>query len=239
MPTLLPMLGLLLPAALAAGDPPDLTGTWRVELEVATEARVPVLGTTVVLTRQTMVATVRRTADGFVQTHDTCALAARSTRALAEPYLPPSFVDAVPNKTYPLVLTEEGGRWRVRGDFQPLYVGYDPKTTNGEVPEAADGPGVTDWEGDGKPGATIHLLVPVFGKVEVYQAQRGRTMIDGWVESADLLTGGATVEWFRQRTLDASNRLFAANPDIRPSGTGSWFRQERVADGTTCATLAG
>lgn len=231
------VLPLLLPAALAA-EPPDLTGTWRLDLEVVTHAVVPVLGTTTVYTHQIMVATVVRDGARQVQTHDTCALQARSSRPLAEPTLPPAFVAAVPNKTYPLVLTPlPDGTWQVQADFQPLYIGYDPTVTGGALPQKAGDPGIVDWDGDGRPGATVLLDVPLFGRVEVYQAQRGRTILTGRVETPDRLAGGVRVDMFGQRTLSASNRLFAANPDLRMNPELSWFRQTRVPAGTTCATV--
>lgn len=229
---------LLLSFALAA-EPPDLTGLWRVDLEVQTRATVPVLGGTTITTHQVMLATVRRGPDGaFVQTHDTCDMRATSSRAFTRPALPRAFVDAMPNKTYPLVLTEQAGTWRVAMDFRPLYVGFDGVRSGGAVPQGPDDPTIIDWDRDGRPGATIQVDLPLIGAVEVYQVQRGHTTVDATVRSPDLIEGTVDVGAFAQRTIGASNSLFVQNPKIESLSDRATFRQVRLPEGTTCAALS-
>jgi hypothetical protein len=228
---------LLLPLALAA-EPPDLTGTWRLDLEVQTQATMPVFGGTTVTTHQIMLATVTRGADGRqVQTHDTCDMYATASRAITEPALPRAFVDAIPDKSYPLEFTATADGWRVDMDFKPLHIGYDPGPSAGALPQEIGDPGVIDWDHDGHPGATIRLAVPLFGDVAVYQVQRTHARIRGTILSADRIDGKVRLDEFVQRTIGASNRLFAQNPTLEALAEKSWFRQERVPTGTTCAAL--
>ncbi len=218
----------------AASDGYDFSGTWQMVLDTATRAAVPVLGSTSIRTHQTMVATVSRSgSDAFVVSHDVCTLSAEARPALATTRFPDAFINAIPDKTYPLELSEEGGRLRARMNLQPLAVGYDPDKTTA-LPQSLDAPSIVDWDQDGKPASTIEIQVPLLGTVEVYQVQVATAMLDGWVRSADEISGGAAVVGLQQRTLGASNRLFVQNPTLSADPAASSFRMNRVASGTRC-----
>ncbi len=218
----------------AATEGYDFSGTWQMVLETATRAAVPVLGTTSIRTHQTMVATVKHLDTGeFVVNHDVCTLTAETRPALATTHFPDAFVRAIPNKTYPLELSPEGGRLRARMNLQPLAVGYDPDKSS-TLPQSLDAPAVVDWDNDGKPASTIEIEVPLLGTVEVYQVQVATAVLDGWVQSADEISGGAAVVGLQQRTLGASNRLFIQNPTLSADPSASTFRMTRAATGTRC-----
>ncbi len=215
---------------------PDLTGTWRLVLDVATLAKIPVLGTTKIHTHQVMLVSVVRGAAGFEAHHDTCSLQADTRPSIATTEFPAAFIDAIPAKDYPIQLKSAGSGWDVHMDLLPVAVGYEPST--GAFPTRLDAPSVTDWDRDGQPAATIRLHVPIFGTIDVYQAQTSRTLLDGRVASPDLLEGFISVAELQQRTLGASNRLFVQNPDLRADPPNSTFRLERVPTGATCASVA-
>lgn len=218
----------------AASESYDLSGTWQMVLDTATRAAVPVLGSTSIRTHQTMVATVQRSGvDGFIVSHDVCTLSAETRPALATTHFPEAFVSAIPDKSYPLELSQEGGRLRARMNLQPLAVGYDPDKTS-TLPQSLDAPSIVDWDNDGKPASTIEIEVPLLGTVEVYQVQVATAMLDGWVTSADEISGGASVVGLQQRTLGASNRLFIQNPTLSADPSASTFRMTRAASGTRC-----
>ncbi|MEK7269777.1 MAG: hypothetical protein AAB215_02415 [Planctomycetota bacterium] len=223
---------MLVLTALALGQP-DLSGTWDLALDVATLANVSFLGTTTIVSHQWMVAEVRREGDGYVVTHDTCGLTAETRPALAQTRFPQAFVDAIPDKTYPLELSTVEGRTRAYMDLRPLAIGFDPQQAT-VLPQAIDAPGVTDWDGDGKAAATIHLLVPIFGTIEVYQVQTATAVLDGWVRGNDEISGGAEIRDLQQRTLGASNRIFVQNPALRNDPAGSSFRMTRTTPGARC-----
>jgi hypothetical protein len=230
----------LLLAKSAAADPlppgaPDLAGTWRLTLDVSTIADVSFLGQTTITSRQTMIAQVSRTAEGFHVHQDTCGLAARTRPTIAETSFPAAFVDAVPDKEYPLELRPEGAGWAVRMDLGPIAIGFDPATHPG-FPSAVTDASVIDWDNDGKPAATIHVTLPIFGTFDIYQAQTSRAILDGTVLSADKLAGGAHIEDLRQRTLAATNRLFVQNPKLTSDPANSSFRMERAPGDARCST---
>ncbi|GDX79137.1 hypothetical protein LBMAG42_09480 [Deltaproteobacteria bacterium] len=226
---------LLLVALAAAAEPPDLTGAWRLVLDVATMAKIPVLGTTKIHTRQVMLVAVSRHPEGFRAHHDTCAFEADTQPSIATTEFPAAFIDAIPAKDYPIELKSTGSGWDAHMDLLPVPVGYDPQA--GAFPTSLTAPAVTDWDRDGLPAATVRLHVPLFGAIDVYRAQTSRTILDGRVSSPDLLEGSISVADLQQRTLGASNRLFIQNPELQFDSENSRFRLERVAAGTTCATV--
>jgi len=220
-----------------APSPPDLRGTWRFELVVVTHARVPVLGTTMVESRTLFRTVVSGSVQEPIIDAVACQIQVEPSRAIAETTVPQPFVDAIPPKHTPAILTQTNGRWQFHADMHPQPLGYDPSVSGGTLPRAADDPGVTDLEGDGRPGGTIHLDAPLFGRIDIYVAQNAHTVLDGTWTGADEWSGQATVSAFGQRTIGASNRLFLANADISVDQESSRFQWSRVPEGTTCAAL--
>jgi tellurite resistance-related uncharacterized protein len=239
-----PSTGLLAAAALALAtdgaappEAPDLRGTWRMDLRITSNATVPVIGTTQVKSRTILQVTVDGTAAApQVHTHP-CHLHAEPSRAIATTVIPQSFIDALPKKHFAAELTPTEGGWAFHADMKPQPLGYDPAASGGTLPQNGDDPGITDMEGDGKPGGTIHLDVPLIGKIELYVVQQAHTVLDGVWTGADVWEGQATVRRFQQRTIGASNRLFIANAQVTVDPSQSRFRWARVPEGTTCAQL--
>ncbi len=221
----------------AAPVPPDLRGLWRFDLRIVSNAKVPVLGTTEVKSRTTFLATVDGTAEAPVIHTRPCQLQAEPSRAIAKTIVPQSFIEALPRKTFAPRLEAGDGGWRFHADMRPQYLGYDPKVAGEKPPHDKEAKGITDLEGDGHPGGTIHLDAPIFGLIELYVVQRAHTVLDGTWTGADVWEGDATVLAFGQRTIGASNRLFVANAEVTVDQANSRFRWARVPPGTTCGQL--
>lgn len=226
---------MLLAIAAAAAGPLDLSGVWRVTMEIVTAARIPVLGTTDIHTYQTMLATVSADGPGFTVHHQTCTFRAESRPSLATTHFPQAFVDAIPDRDYRLELVDgaAGPAGSMHVGF--VAVGWDPAL--GSFPERLDAPSVVDWDHDTAPAATVQLQVPIFGTVDVYQVQAQDLWFDAASVSADAIVGTVRIEGMRSRTLGATNRLFIQNPKLQQLPGRSPFRFERAPPGTTCATL--
>ncbi|MCA9494210.1 MAG: hypothetical protein KC621_29990 [Myxococcales bacterium] len=226
-----------LPSAAAAA--PDLVGTWRVEWVATNQAKVPLLGTTTITTRQVSLARIGPGAEGLVQEHDACAI--RAEARLATTTFPDGFLAALPHKVYAPTLTSEGETWRYRADTGPLFIGYDPLLSPDGVPTEIDHPSVTDWDADGRPGGTVRVKAPLFSEVDVYVVQRSRGLLDGLAEVRDGrvvgLRGSFVLDGFEQHTIGASNRLFHTTPRATFVPESSWFEMHRVADDATCASI--
>jgi hypothetical protein len=210
----------------------SLDGVWQVLLTVVTTTHVPVLGESRTVSSSLTLATIA----GGVQTQRMCDSWMTDRNPLAEVLLPEAFIAAFPEESFPVELGESGGRVTYRVVQPRQAVGYDAA---GPMPLRAEDPGVTDWEGDGRPGATVRVRVPFAGEGEVWMVQVGRTVLDGVVLGADRVEGGVRTLEFAQRTIGASNRLLDVNPIVRPDDAASRFVMTRVPDGTTCGTLPG
>lgn len=234
------MLNLLIPLALGASPAPSAPladGTHRMVVDIATTSEVAFAGTTEVITRSVVRLDVSRTERGYDVVQQVCDVDVLSD-ARAETLLPDGFVAALPVQRYTaLVSKDAAGELRWWADPGPTHVGYDPKVTGGPVPDKAKQDGVLDEDGDGHPGVTVKLRIPVFGTVRIYVAQRGHSryvghFADGGVE------GRVEQVRLEQRTLGASFAPFAANPDVTVVPERSVFRIEKVADGVEgCAAV--
>ena len=227
---------------LAASGPPDLAGDWRLDLYVVSHARIPVLGTTTILARTIFQATVDGEPGSQILHTRPCKLQPQTTRPIATTTIPQAFVDNLPRKHVPLVMSADAsGQWSFIGDMQPQDVGWTRArhrpVPDALVPQDADHPAVLDFERDGHPGATIHLEAPLFGDIEIYVVQTAHTVLSASNAEGDVIEGQANPRDFAQRTIGASNRLFISNPDIELDAGQSRFRLARVPAGTTCADL--
>lgn len=204
-------------------------GEYALSVEVATDAEVPVVGTKRVRTRSLLHVDLRRVGDGWVQTQRTCAIEVRGGGP-AETTMPPAFVAAIPLQDVPVRLY--GGRYLADGG--PVTVGARP---DAPLPRTVDDPNVLDFEGDGKPGATVWVDVPVFGRVDMYVVQRAHSVLDGMVDGNGGVQGQVRMMSMEQRTLDATRRLLVANPPISPVDADSSFSMRPVAAGSDCLAV--
>lgn len=229
----------LLTAAALAQQPPDITGTYRLELRIASTADIPVLGDAQIQAHTTILATVAPDGQGgFTQTHTTCHINPVSSLKIAQTSIPQSFIDPMEDKVYPVQLSPRpDGTWSYSADFGPQYIGFDPTRSGNLPPSEPDHPAVIDWEGDGHPGATIHLQAPVFGQVEVYITQLAHTRVSGVRNAEGVVTGGVEVVALKQRSIGAKPSIFASNPKLTQQPGLSRFTLTPVPAGSTCADI--
>jgi hypothetical protein len=231
-----------------AAPPPDLSGAWRIEWVAANRVRVPILGSTTVLTRQVSLARVVPTPDGgWEQSHVACAIGAESDSSFTSTSFPAGFLAAMPPKRYPLRVTDEGDRWRVYADTGRLTIGFHPEPSvdagaaAASIPSNAGHPSVFDWDEDGLPGATITVRAPLFGAVDVFVVQSSRGVLDGSLRVVDgvatAVEGSFRLEDYAQATIGASNPLFHTTPRATFLPEQSHLTMSRIGDDATCQDL--
>ena len=226
------------PQLAASESLPELTGTWRLDLALATEVQAPLVGRTVLVNHQATLAKVNQTDTGYQISQVPCSIRTESERSLIETEFPDAFVANLPRKTYPLLVYRDGLGWRVEGDVPAQHLGYNPALTpDGRPPQTVDAPGVVDTDKDGHPGVTVIARAPLFGEVELFLSQTTTTVFRGRLEADGGIRGQAHLQDMEQWVIGASNRLFHRNPPVRPVSEGSSFTMTRVAKGTTCADL--
>lgn len=229
------MLGLAL-AAPAPERPPLAEGRYAMEVVVASASQVPVFGETRVFTRSLLLAELRWEGDVLVQSQHLCAVDVSDDSRLASTVIPPAFVAAFPEQSFPVAYARREGGWHLVLDPGEVLVGYD--ATAGGMPQEPDDPAVLDWDHDGAPGATVQLEIPVLGRVDIHIAQRGRSVFVGRVEDGGV-RGHVQVVTLEQRTLSASHPLFRANPPIRALPELSTFTLRPLPDASGCEAVRG
>ncbi len=231
---------MVLLAAAVAHAAPELEGTWRLEWVAVNQVRIPILGNTLVSTRQVSLGKVRRLPDGsYQQTHQACEISATSDSSFTSTQFPPGFLRALPAKTYLLTMSPTANGWTLQADTGPLAIGW---RGDGPMPVTAEDPAVFDWDDDGAPGGTVTVRAPLFGSVDVYVVQHSRGQFEGAVTEVDgvatAIRGSFRLADFAQATIGASNRLFHTTPRATFRPELSTVVMERVAADSTCAELA-
>lgn len=218
------MIGWLLLVPLAAAAPPDLSGTWQVELTLVSATDLPVIGAVRSTTESVLWATVT----GDRVSWSTCSVRIRGATNRARTVVPQAFVRSVPVRAGAMDLVQGPAGWMFTLDMGRFDLGFQGP----RVPDDAADPAVRDFDGDGQPGATIVIEAPILQRAEVYVVQRAHTLLAGTVDEEGVHGGVITLE-LHQRTLGASHWALDASPTIRPLDTESAFRMVRT-DATGC-----
>lgn len=222
--------------ALWAADAPDLSGTWTMELSVATKVVLPVIGGLANWTNSSLLVDVRKEGDQWVQSHRTCAVVMGSSPALARTVVPEAFIAALPTRSYPLSLMAEGENWTSLADPGPLAVGFDPRV--GPMPTSPDASSIQDFDGDGHPGASVDVSVPMVSlEGKVWVVQNGHTVFRGESVSSSEISGRAVVLRLDQYTLGATHPWLVSNPRIVLVPEKSRFVMRRAPAGADCTVF--
>jgi hypothetical protein len=230
------LVGVLLVAGMATSGPADAAdggeGTyaspswpteWKLEMIVATRAQIPVIGSTRAEVLSTLAVRWERGPQGWIQSQQVCESRLLDRGHFVRTVLPDAFVRALPRPRFPIVLAPPariGEPWRYSADFGRQDVGWDGVA---ELPTSADAPGVVDFDGDGKPGATVLIEAPIVGTGEVYVAQEGRTTVDGSLQPDGTIRGAVIVTDFAQVVLGGSSAMFSRGPEVTSDPSRSRF----------------
>jgi hypothetical protein len=235
---MIPWLFALAWGSAAVAPPPSPAGTWRLEMDIVTESTLPVIGKTAVTTRSVALVRVEGQPGSWTQSQEVCDVAVLDNIPMSKTTIPQAFIRATPAQRYGITLTERDGAWWYRADPGPSAVGFDPQVTRWVVPKSPDAAGVLDFDGDGHPGATVVVQVPVLGRVEVYVAQAGHTVLEGPMVDG-VIEGRPQVLRMDQETLGASHSALARSQRPTLLAAESRFKMVRVPDGTICGAEAG
>ncbi len=141
--------------------------------------------------------------------------------------VPAAFLAAQAPRTVPADL--DAGWLRV--DMGLDVVGYDG---TGPLPTALDA--TTDWDGDGKPAATILVHIPALGTAEMYVVQAAQLVLSGPIADGGA-AGSVEVLRFEQATLGARPGWMAAKTQVRVDPKRSGFTLRPIAADGTCVEI--
>lgn len=209
------------PALLPAGD-------YRLEMELAGRARLPAIGE-VDTTLRSVSAAVLRWRDGRLhQEHRVCALWDDSGFPWGGLGFPEAFVAALAPARYPVEL-DEG----YRADLGLEAIGVLPHAP--ALPQRASAAAVLDFEGDGRPGATLTLRVPFAPDAELWVVQRARAVLTGRVVARGVVEGSVEMVRFEQVVIGARPAFLRHTPSVRHDPARSRFRLAPAGAAGACA----
>jgi hypothetical protein len=218
-------------------DPILRPGTYRLEMILASITKVPVFGTSKSASKSISLVEIKRDGAELIQTHKTCDFRVVDDSRFIKMIFPDKFVAALARHSYPLQLDKDGQVWRYRADLGVERIGYKSNGDDAVVPSKVDDPAVYDWDGDGQPGATLKLSVPLLPDGELYVVQRGHSILSGKVIHQGRVEGNIEVRNFDQKVIGAKPNFLARSPEIVPDMKESRFVLESIAAGSSCDTL--
>jgi len=212
-------------------------GTYKLEMIMASTTRVPFFGTSKSASKSVSLVEIKREGLNLTQTHQVCDFRVLEDSKFIKMIFPEKFIAALGKHTYPVQLEKDATGWRYRADLGVERIGYRPVGDDSKLPEKIDDPAVFDWDGDGLPGATLKLSVPLLPDGELYVVQRGHSILNGRVVESGRIEGNIDVQNFSQRVLGAKPSFLNAQPEITPDPKESRFVITQLPAGTSCDNL--
>lgn len=185
-------------------------GAYRFDMIMATRTRIPFFGSSKSASQSVSLVEIRKETHGLVQSHHVCDFRVLEDSAMVKMIFPDKFVAALAKHTYPIQFERDAQGWRYRADLGVEQIGYASGSGGGPLPTKMDDPAVYDWDGDGRPGATLKLSVPLLPDGELYVVQRGHSILNGRLTQPGKIEGAIEVKIFEQRVLGA-NRASSTN----------------------------
>ena len=213
------------------------SGSYRLEMIMATVSRLPFFGSSKSASKSVSLVEVRQAGADLVQSHQVCAFRVLEDSTLIKMIFPDKFVAALAKPTYSIQIERDAQGWRYRADLGVERIGYRADSADAKLPTRIDDPVVYDWDGDGHPGATLRLSVPLLPEGELYVVQRGHSLLSGKITTPGRIDGAIEVRSFAHRVLGARPSFLNRSPEIEPDPKGSRFSMSPVPTGTTCESL--
>lgn len=227
------------PLATIAGtqeDHPLAPGTYRLEMIMASTTRVPFFGTSKSASKSVSLVEIKREGAALIQTHKACEFKVLDDSKFIKMIFPDKFVAALARHTYALQLDKDGQGWRYRADLGVERIGYKSDEDNA-LPTEIDDPVVYDWDSDGKPAATLKILIPLLPDGEFYVVQRGHSILNGRIVQPGKVEGSIETRLFEQRVLGAWPGFLKQSAEVQPDPKESRFILSQIADGSSCESL--
>ena len=196
---------------------------------MASTTRVPVFGTSKSASKSVSLVEIKRDGTALIQTHKTCDFRVLDDSKFIKMIFPEKFVAALARHTYPLQLDKDAQGWRYRADLGVERIGYKSTANETGLPAKIDDPAVYDWDGDGKPAATLKISIPLLPDGEFYVVQRGHSILNGRIVQPGRIEGSIETRLFEQRVLGAWPGFLNQSAEVEPDPKGSRFILSLIA----------
>jgi hypothetical protein len=219
-------------------------GAYRLDMRQVHSARFPLLGRTRTAWVSVALARIERADDDSLrQEHRLCDVRFESGLPLVEMIMPEPMRESLGRPHYPVELSRSDDGWHYHADLGFEHVGYVPREPGERLPRSREDSAVVDSDHDGKPGATLHLDVPLLDPFELYVVQRGHAVLDGELGADGRIEGvlreGVLRESLEQVVIGSDPYFLKRSPKLEPDPERSRFALTPVPDDTTCASLLG
>ena len=196
-----------------------LGGTWRVDIEAASTSEAMWIESR---TGLHTVGVLRW--DGDTTRYRVCDL--RPDGGVVRTVIPQAWISSLAEREVHASLEAD----RVRIDLGTSSVGFDPR----QGPLASvDLDAAIDQDGDGDPGVTLAVWVPLLGDGEVYVAEQSSIRLAGLLLDATHVEGRVDVE-SAHVVLGATPAVLARQANVRALPSQSWFTLTAVPAAATC-----
>jgi len=229
--------GLLANSIHAQEEPLLVPGTYRLEMIMASTTRVPVFGTSKSASKSVSLVEIKRDGTALIQSHKTCDFRVLDDSKFIKMIFPEKFIGALAKHSYPLQLEKDAQGWRYRADLGVERIGYKSTANETGLPDKIDDPAVYDWDGDGKPAATIKISIPLLPNGEFYIVQRGHSILNGRIVQPGRIEGSIETPLFEQRVLGAWPGFLNQSAEVEPDPKESRFILSLAPGGSSCETL--
>src|ERR1041384_840945 len=133
----------------AQQDQPLPTGAYRLEMIMASTAKIPFFATSKSASKSISLVEIRHDGNGFIQNHQVCDFRVLEDSKLIKMIFPEKFIAALASHTYPIQIEKQSQGWRYRADLGVERIGYRSTSTEDKLPSKIDDPAVFDWDDDG------------------------------------------------------------------------------------------
>ena len=215
------------------------TGTYRMEMIMASTTRVPFFGTSKSASKSVSLVEIKRDGTALIQTHKACDFRVLEDSLFIKMVFPENFVAALAKHSYPVQIDQDAQGWHYRADLGVERIGYKSNGHETALPTEIDDPAIYDWDGDGHPAATLKISIPLLPDGELYVVQRGHSILNGRIIQPGKIEGMIETRLFEQRVLDAWPGFLNQSAEIEPNPQESRFTLTQIAEGSTCETLLG
>ena len=236
-PHLALLAALMFQVGAAIAQEPLPPGSYRLEMIMASTTSIPFFGTSKSASKSVSLVEIRRESGELLQSHKVCDFRVLKDSAMIKMVFPAKFIAALANHTYPIELEKDAQGWRYRADLGLERIGYKNSDDDTPLPARIDDPAVYDWDGDGHPGATLKLSVPLLPDGELYVVQRGHSILNGRITQPGYIEGAIEYRTFEQRVLGAWPRFLNRSPKITPDPKESRFSISPLPPGSTCDSV--
>jgi hypothetical protein len=223
--------------AAAQEDPGLASGTYRLEMIMGSTTKVPFFGTSKSASKSISLVEIKRNGAGLIQSHKACDFRVLDDSKFIKMIFPEKFVAALAKHIYPLQLDKDSQGWRYRADLGMERIGYKSNNDETALPSKIDDAEVYDWDGDGKPAATLKISIPLLPDGELYVVQRGHSILNGRIVQAGRVEGSIETQLFEQRVLGAWPGFLNQSAQVEPDPKASRFTLSQITDGSTCESL--